>query len=524
MFEEATLTVTAVEGSSLAAKDMGGTSDPYCILSVDGQKAKTKVKKKTLDPKWNETFTFKVYSPTTIHLEVWDKDLFTADDFLGQVDIPLSDLSKDEEVDDWYSLNRRRSGEFVCGQIHLNIHYTSEQKRISVDDFEILKCIGEGSYGKVFQVRKKDTGMIYAMKVLKKQRLLQEGEVEHTLTEQKILKDNVHPFLVNLKFCFQTDKKIYFIMDFVNGGELFFHLKKDGKFSEEKVRFYAAEIVLALGHLHSLGIIYRDLKPENVLLESSGHCRLTDFGLAKGGIHGTKTTTFCGTPEYLAPEVIAGEPYGKEIDWWSLGTIMYELFTTTPPFYCPNQREMYRHIMKDQPRWTREMSEEAVSLMSALMEKDPTKRLGSGPGDAEDIKAHPFFKSIKWDKLLEKKVKPPIVPKTKGLEDTSNVDPMFKSKPARDSISEADATNLSDSLDEQMFGNFSFVSTSEIRKGGQHSSKEDRLKMVKAALKGSKGEGSSSNLTSSASGLAHLLSPAKGKLHKSRHDIKAGAT
>ncbi|ELR14878.1 protein kinase domain containing protein [Acanthamoeba castellanii str. Neff] len=388
--------------------------DPYCIIHVDSCKAKTKVKRKSL----------------------------------------LAELEPGVELRRWYTLKRRRADEFVCGQLHLQILYETQIKQVSLSDFEILHLVGEGSFGKVFQVRKKDTGQVYAMKVLKKKKLVDEGEVEHTRTEKNILINNNHPFLVNLKFAFQTEKKIYF---------LFFHLKKERRFDEDKVRFYAAEITLALEHLHSLGIIYRDLKPENVLLESTGHIRLTDFGLSKAGLQATKgkTTTFCGTPEYLAPEVIKGTSYSYEIDWWSLGTIMYEMFTSQPPFACRNQSQMYQRILNETPYYPNYIPASAKAIMNQLLEKDPRKRL-NGKG----VRKHPFFQSIDWDKLAAKKIKPPIIPHVKGEEDTSNVDKEFMERPAIDSFdfSAIDGDGLTESMDERLFAEFSYVSEREIKK------------------------------------------------------------
>lgn len=463
-FTQAKLTIKVIEASGVAAKDMGGTSDPYCIIHVDSCKAKTKVKRKSLDPVWNQEFSFVLNSPSgVIHIEMWDKDTFTPDDFLGQVDIQLAELEPGVELRRWYTLKRRRADEFVCGQLHLQILYETQIKQVSLSDFEILHLVGEGSFGKVFQVRKKDTGQVYAMKVLKKKKLVDEGEVEHTRTEKNILINNNHPFLVNLKFAFQTEKKIYFVLDYVNGGELFFHLKKERRFDEDKVRFYAAEITLALEHLHSLGIIYRDLKPENVLLESTGHIRLTDFGLSKAGLQATKgkTTTFCGTPEYLAPEVIKGTSYSYEIDWWSLGTIMYEMFTSQPPFACRNQSQMYQRILNETPYYPNYIPASAKAIMNQLLEKDPRKRL-NGKG----VRKHPFFQSIDWDKLAAKKIKPPIIPHVKGEEDTSNVDKEFMERPAIDSFdfSAIDGDGLTESMDERLFAEFSYVSEREIKK------------------------------------------------------------
>lgn len=202
------------------------------------------------------------------------------------------------------------------------------KQKVGPDDFEILAVVGKGSFGKVFQVRKKDTGNIFAMKVIRKDNVVKRNAVEHTMAENKILKHINHPFLVNLKYAFQTKLHLYMVIDYLNGGELFYHLTRDDYFSEERTRFYAAEVVLALGYLHDNNIVYRDLKPENLLLDMQGHICLVDFGLCKTGLgFDTKTHTFCGSPEYIAPEVLRGEGYNKEVDWWALGTLIYEMLT-----------------------------------------------------------------------------------------------------------------------------------------------------------------------------------------------------
>jgi RAC serine/threonine-protein kinase len=303
---------------------------------------------------------------------------------------------------------------------------SSPEQKLTVEDFSLLNVIGKGSFGKVMQVKKKDNGKIYAMKVLDKKHILEHNEVEHTLAERNILRKLHHPFLVNLNFSFQTEDKLYFILDYVNGGELFFHLQREKRFSEERVRFYCSEIVLALEHLHINGIIYRDLKPENILLTNEGHICLTDFGLSKEGIEkeDDRTGTFCGTPEYLAPEVLKGKGYGKAVDWWSFGSLMYEMLTGLPPFYSQDVQEMYRKIMTDKLKFPPTMSEGARILIEGLLQRDPAERLR----DPSKIKEHAFFNNLDWNALYNKKIKPPFVPNVKGETDVSNVDNMFLSE------------------------------------------------------------------------------------------------
>jgi serine/threonine protein kinase len=266
------------------------------------------------------------------------------------------------------------------------------------------------------------------MKVLKKEQLLKRKQVAHTQTERKVLEEIDNPFIVSLRFAFQTQDKLYMVLDYFTGGELFFHLKANGRFSEELARFYAAQITLALECLHKNTIVYRDLKPENVLLDEEGHIRLTDFGLSKESISGnTLTHTFCGTPEYLAPEVIHGAGYNKAVDWWSLGTLLYEMITGLPPFFNTNVHVMYEKIMRATLTFPSYVSPEAQSLLTGLLQRNPAQRLGGGPRDAEELKEHPFFASINWDLLTAKQLTPPFRPFTKdGATDTSNIDEEFK--------------------------------------------------------------------------------------------------
>jgi len=304
------------------------------------------------------------------------------------------------------------------------------ERSLSIGDFNLLKVIGQGSFGKVLLVSKKEEpnkGKVFAMKVLNKSTIIARNEVEHTKSEKSILMKLEFPFLVKLHYSFQTPDKLYFVMDYINGGELFYHLQKEKKFSEERVRFYAAEIVAGLEYLHTAGVIYRDLKPENLLLTNEGHIVMTDFGLSKEGLHDKddRTGTFCGTPEYLAPEILEGKGYGKAVDWWSFGTLLYEMLTGLPPFYSEDVQEMYTKIMSAELIIPESMSPEAGDFLTNLLERNDSKRLQ----EPVKIKVHPFFKEIDWDLLPQKKVKPPFIPEVHGEDDTSNIDPSFTQCP-----------------------------------------------------------------------------------------------
>lgn len=281
-------------------------------------------------------------------------------------------------------------------------------------------------------MKKKDTGVVYAMKVLKKQHLVQRKQVQHTQTERRVLETIDHPFIVSLRFAFQTDDKLYMVCDYFSGGELFFHLKNTGRFEELRARYYAAQIVSALECLHKHSVVYRDLKPENVLLDEDGNIRLTDFGLSKQSVSGGALThTFCGTPEYLAPEVIEGKGYGQAVDWWSLGTLLYEMMTGLPPFYHENLNVMYEKILKSKLTFPTHLSAAAQGLLSRLLDRNPKTRLGAT--SADEIKKHEFFIGLDWEKLYRKELKAPFKPNnTDGTTDTSNIDDEFKQETPKD--------------------------------------------------------------------------------------------
>jgi len=338
---------------------------------------------------------------------------------------------------------------------------------LSVADFELLTVVGKGSFGKVIQVRKKDTGKIFAMKILKKQQLIARKQVAHTQTERKVLETIDHPYIVSLRYAFQTPDKLYMILDYFTGGELFHHLKNSGRFDEERAKFYAAEITLALECLHKHTIVYRDLKPENVLLDEDGNIRLTDFGLSKESVTATCLThTFCGTPEYLAPEVIHGAGYNQAVDWWSLGTLLYEMLTGLPPFYSENLQLMYEKIIRAKLTFPPYLSDKAKSFLSQLLDRNPKHRLGGSESDADDVKRHPFFDTIDWNKMLKKELKAPFKPQIlHGKLDTSNFDDEFKQETPRDTPVMQSSLSRQNS---KMFPDFSYTQDGSVL--GHHAS------------------------------------------------------
>ncbi|XP_070333816.1 RAC-alpha serine/threonine-protein kinase isoform X2 [Odocoileus virginianus] len=252
-------------------------------------------------------------------------------------------------------------------------------------------------------------------------------EVAHTLTENRVLQNSRHPFLTALKYSFQTHDRLCFVMEYANGGELFFHLSRERVFPEDRARFYGAEIVSALDYLHSeKNVVYRDLKLENLMLDKDGHIKITDFGLCKEGIKdGATMKTFCGTPEYLAPEVLEDNDYGRAVDWWGLGVVMYEMMCGRLPFYNQDHEKLFELILMEEIRFPRTLSPEAKSLLSGLLKKDPKQRLGGGSEDAKEIMQHRFFASIVWQDVYEKKLNPPFKPQVTSETDTRYFDEEF---------------------------------------------------------------------------------------------------
>uniref|UniRef100_A0A671KWN8 Ribosomal protein S6 kinase n=1 Tax=Sinocyclocheilus anshuiensis TaxID=1608454 RepID=A0A671KWN8_9TELE len=326
--------------------------------------------------------------------------------------------------------------------------------------FELLKVLGQGSFGKVFLVRKvtpPDNNQLYAMKVLRKATLKVRDRVR-TKMERDILADVNHSFVVKLHYAFQTEGKLYLILDFLRGGDLFTRLSKEVMFTEEDVKFYLAELALGLDHLHSLGIIYRDLKPENILLDEEGHIKLTDFGLCKEAIdYEKKAYSFCGTVEYMAPEVVNRQGHTHSADWWSFGVLMFEMLTGSLPFQGKDRKETMNLILKARLGMPQFLSAEAQNLLRALFKRNPTNRLGSGPDGAEEIKRHSFFMTIDWNKLFRREIKPPFKPAVARPDDTFYFDSEFTSRTPKDSPGVPPSAGA-----HQLFRGFSFVATAML--------------------------------------------------------------
>uniref|UniRef100_A0AAR2K5E9 Ribosomal protein S6 kinase n=1 Tax=Pygocentrus nattereri TaxID=42514 RepID=A0AAR2K5E9_PYGNA len=345
----------------------------------------------------------------------------------------------------------------ILKEIDISNHVKEGFEKADPSQFELLKVLGQGSYGKVFLVRKikgSDTGQLYAMKVLKKATLKVRDRVRSKM-ERDILAEVNHPFIVKLHYAFQTEGKLYLILDFLRGGDLFTRLSKEVMFTEEDVKFYLAELALALDHLHSLGIIYRDLKPENILLDEEGHIKITDFGLSKEAIdHDKRAYSFCGTIEYMAPEVVNRRGHTQSADWWSFGVLMFEMLTGSLPFQGKDRKETMALILKAKLGMPQFLSPEVQSLLRALFKRNPSNRLGAGPDGVEEIKRHHFFATIDWNKLYRKEIKPPFKPAVGRPEDTFHFDPEFTSRTPTDSPGVPPSANA-----HQLFRGFSFVAT-----------------------------------------------------------------
>jgi len=409
--------------------------------------------------------------------------------------------SKVNQVKEPLIFNTKKQNTSIFPELYSNPKLIGNE--ISIHDFRLIKTIGKGSFGKVILVQHLHLKNYFAMKILSKEELKITNEIIHTKGEREILEKISHPFLIKLQFAFQNEEKLFIVTEFMPGGDIFFHLQREEKFDEERVKIYLAEIILALEHLHKNGIIYRDLKPENILLDKEGHIKLTDFGLSKvfqnidqnffnsiierksidkrhnyndpSNNKGKKNNeiqnlnthyknkneesynsntdnfynktnesinysvenkkdilnsnierayTICGTPQYLAPEILNGDGYDKTVDWWSLGIVAFEMLNGYSPFkenkFKLNKDNYMKPFIKE-----KNVNEKAFDLIKKLLEVDPKKRIGSGKCDAEEIKKHKFFKGINWEKILGKKYKAQFIPQFNNYEDLINFDQMF---------------------------------------------------------------------------------------------------
>ncbi|EEA22606.1 cAMP-dependent protein kinase catalytic subunit [Talaromyces marneffei ATCC 18224] len=314
--------------------------------------------------------------------------------------------------------------------------------KYSLEDFSLQRTLGTGSFGRVHLVQSRHNHRFYAIKVLKKAQVVKMKQVEHTNDERRMLQRVKHPFLITLWGTFQDSKNLYMVMDFVEGGELFSLLRKSQRFPNPVAKFYAAEVTLALEYLHAQHIIYRDLKPENLLLDRHGHLKITDFGFAKEVPD--ITWTLCGTPDYLAPEVVSSKGYNKSVDWWSLGILIFEMLCGFTPFWDSGSPvKIYENILRGKIKYPPYMHPDAVDLLSQLITPDLTKRLGNLHGGPEDVKNHPWFAEVTWDRLLRKDIDAPYVPPVRaGQGDASQFDKYPEENEAYGSTGEDPYHNL----------------------------------------------------------------------------------
>lgn len=330
-----------------------------------------------------------------------------------------------------------------------------------LEDFELLRVIGRGSYAKVLMVELKQSRRIYAMKVIKKEMFYgnENEDIDWVQTEKHVFEQaSNYPFLVGLHSCFQNRSRLFFVIEFVRGGDLMYHMQRKRKLSEPEAQFYAAEISLALDFLHMRGIIYRDLKLDNVLLDHEGHIKLTDYGMCKEGIGpGDKTSTFCGTPNYISPELLRGDVYDFSVDWWALGVLLYEMLAGKSPFDMLDKSEdaLFQTILEKTIRIPRSLSVAAQNILKAFLKKDPTERLGCDPKRGfSEIKSHPFFNQIDWDQLERRQVTPPYTPPTESDRDLAHFDPDFTQQPVCFTPDNEDTISK---LDQSEFDGFEYV-------------------------------------------------------------------
>jgi len=491
------VTAEVIAAKNLTPMDNNGQSDPFVkvkLIPEEGKskdKHKTKTHKSTLNPVFNETFVLDLKAEDKdkrLLVEVWDWDRTSANDFMGSLSFGVSEIIKQAQ-NGWFKLLTKEEGEFynvpvpaegedITANMKARTEGKDEKKVIKPDpnvphnmagkdlirasDFAFLMVLGKGSFGKVMLAERKGTDELCAVKILKKDIIIQDDDIECTIIEKRVLAlAQKPPFLVQMHSCFQTMDRLYFVMEFVNGGDLMYQIQNTGKFKEPVAVFYAAEIAIGLFFLHSHGVIYRDLKLDNVLLDQDGHIKIADFGMCKTDMKASDTTkTFCGTPDYIAPEIIHYQPYGKSVDWWAYGVLLYEMLVGQPPFDGEDEEELFAAITDHNVSYPKSMSREAKEICKAFLVKNPKNRLGTGKTADKDIRGNMFFKMISWEKIEAREVQPPFKPKIRHRKDVANFDKQFTSEKPNDTpIDKLFMMNL----EQNEFAGFSFLNPEYIQ-------------------------------------------------------------
>lgn len=492
------------EGRDLAATRKDDSADPYVKMyivpdSSKETKRKTQVRKNTLNPMFSENFSWEIRAGTDLeshrlHISVWDNKTLGRNEFMGGMSFSLAEIFDDEVPNSgWFKLLDKQKAELqyvpfraprgavppppsggkaaaspspapAAATPKKEDKSKSLAKQVSkmalgpvtADSFNFTKVLGQGSFGKVLLAEKKGGEDVFAIKVLQKEAVIEDDDVGCTMTERRVLAlASGCPFLTNLYATFQTPDRLFFVMEFVNGGDLMFHIQKEKKFPLHVVQYYTAEICLGLMFLHTNGVIYRDLKLDNVMLDGDGHIKIADFGMCKEKMWGASTTTtFCGTPGYLAPEIIQELPYGFGVDWWSLGVLVYEMLIGDSPFSGDDEEELFESIQNKVVEFPPGTDANASSLILGFLTREAPKRLGVGKTGDANIKAHPMFSSLSWEKIEKREIPPPYKPVVKGKKEVNNFDSEFTSEDPK--LSPPDAESVAE-IDQNLFKGFSFV-------------------------------------------------------------------